>query len=497
MGQQAIKQCFGGQRDHTNIYQLTKEDKIKLEKRAKILTEIVTTEEFYVKGLEIIDNVYRKPMKEQKIISNTKILNQIFQSDALDMIIGVNQHFLNSLKIYYDFITKVTIENNTQLLNNNKNNNKKQKIKVMDDDEIKESLANNTLIINHNTTNITNNLITTTNNTNTTTINGPVNNNNNIQNTEIKFTTLSEIFLHHAHSLKLYSTYIHGFKKQMQRIEEEKKKNKKFNNFLKETKNLLSEQKERIIDFESYLITPIQRIPRYRLLLEDYIKFTPREDRKLLEALDLIKNVANFINETECQMENIQILREVVHKLNLTKFIKQTRYLLLYYSEENNKPIFYKENNKLYHCELYLCNDVLVLHKRFDQFLKSKVELYTLQYEDENIMITDNNNNTTIDNSNDKKTNEKTRKKSTVSNNGASSSNNASTIIKKRKIEMNVNKEKLEIELVWILDKTKKNLILFCKENTIFEALENQLQQIIKISNAKMNINDDEAKDNN
>jgi len=49
------------------------------------------------------------------------------------------------------------------------------------------------------------------------------------------------------------------------------------------------------------MLGPVQRVPRYRLLLEDYVKRLPKdsEDReKSEEALDLITKAATHSNET-------------------------------------------------------------------------------------------------------------------------------------------------------------------------------------------------------
>lgn len=49
----------------------------------------------------------------------------------------------------------------------------------------------------------------------------------------------------------------------------------------------------------AYLIMPIQRIPRYRMLLEVLVSSTPEEHpdfKQLNEALGVIRDVANYIN---------------------------------------------------------------------------------------------------------------------------------------------------------------------------------------------------------
>jgi hypothetical protein len=54
------------------------------------------------------------------------------------------------------------------------------------------------------------------------------------------------------------------------------------------------------LDLRSLLIQPVQRIPRYRLLLSEILKYTTRDDPerpKLQRALDLVMQVAASIND--------------------------------------------------------------------------------------------------------------------------------------------------------------------------------------------------------
>jgi hypothetical protein len=69
-----------------------------------------------------------------------------------------------------------------------------------------------------------------------------------------------------------------------------------FAKFLKETR----EANPGELDLVDYLIQPVQRIPRYNLLLQQVIKYTPHDhpDRKdLQKALEATQTAASFINE--------------------------------------------------------------------------------------------------------------------------------------------------------------------------------------------------------
>jgi hypothetical protein len=104
---------------------------------------------------------------------------------------------------------------------------------------------------------------------------------------------------------------------------------------------------------ESLALTPIQRIPRYRLLLEQLAKHCPPGHQDYLNiqtALDMVRDVATFLNDTlkshQYAMEMIELSKSLVgydtlitpgrflvKKVNVTKISRkslQNRTLLLF-----------------------------------------------------------------------------------------------------------------------------------------------------------------------
>ena len=62
----------------------------------------------------------------------------------------------------------------------------------------------------------------------------------------------------------------------------------------------------KMMDLNSFLITPVQRVPRYKLLLEELLKRTPETEpdfQTLKEAFELTKNSAKHNNEMIRQKE--------------------------------------------------------------------------------------------------------------------------------------------------------------------------------------------------
>lgn len=86
-------------------------------------------------------------------------------------------------------------------------------------------------------------------------------------------------------------------------------------NFLQECR---AKPECRMIGIAEHLLTPIQRIPRYVLLLADLLKNTDSEHcdyDNLVRALDEMKKTADFINEmkrkADSRLRVVEILEEV------------------------------------------------------------------------------------------------------------------------------------------------------------------------------------------
>jgi hypothetical protein len=73
------------------------------------------------------------------------------------------------------------------------------------------------------------------------------------------------------------------------------------------------------LDLMSYMIMPVQRVPRYVLLLRELRKFTPSslpEFQALNDALHKIKHIATHINDAKRQVENMSKLIEIQNRIS-------------------------------------------------------------------------------------------------------------------------------------------------------------------------------------
>ena len=112
--------------------------------------------------------------------------------------------------------------------------------------------------------------------------------------------------------------------------------NRKFAEFLDKLK---SNPQFNGMGIEAYSIEPVQLIPRYRLLLQALLKYTPKDDRNLeitVQALQQVSEVALANNEAIRARENENKLIEI-----MMSFETISRVNLM----DDNNRIFLKEGN--------------------------------------------------------------------------------------------------------------------------------------------------------
>ncbi|KAJ3162472.1 hypothetical protein HDU86_004954 [Geranomyces michiganensis] len=130
---------------------------------------------------------------------------------------------------------------------------------------------------------------------------------------------MGDIFLNLAPYLKMYSSYVKNFNNALSLVTENMARVPAFAQFITK-QNADPELKG--LPLQSFLIMPVQRIPRYKMLLEDLLKQTDPEHPDyptLQKSLAKIAEVAVFVNETIREHEMMQELIEVqasLHGLN-------------------------------------------------------------------------------------------------------------------------------------------------------------------------------------
>ena len=157
-----------------------------------------------------------------------------------------------------------------------------------------------------------------------------------------------------------YSSYINSFHLSLSSLLSLCKQNKTFDKWYKET-----EKNERLnrMDFSDYSILPVQRIPRYVLLLDQLYANTSDQhiDKSgLLSALSYARSLADQINERKAMSENMQKVYQIQQSLigssiptllqSSRSFIRSGQILIL--------------SDRIHHRYMILFNDLILITKR-------------------------------------------------------------------------------------------------------------------------------------
>ncbi len=115
-----------------------------------------------------------------------------------------------------------------------------------------------------------------------------------------------------ADYMRMYTTYLNNYSTGTLTVIAAQRNNSKFQSFLIEQRKLVS------IDLMSLLILPVQRVPRYELLLKELIRVTPvaHPERAAHDtALQKIQQIAIHINEAKRSVEQLTVLLRVQNRL--------------------------------------------------------------------------------------------------------------------------------------------------------------------------------------
>ncbi|KAK3595627.1 hypothetical protein CHS0354_009591 [Potamilus streckersoni] len=126
---------------------------------------------------------------------------------------------------------------------------------------------------------------------------------------------ISDIFVKKGPFLKLYSSYIRDFENMTTMLDDAIKRHPHFQEAVREFETSTRCANLRI---KHYMLKPIQRIPQYRLLLQDYMKHLPPDFPDLKDtqtALNIVSEVAEHANESMRHGDHVQKLLEIQRSL--------------------------------------------------------------------------------------------------------------------------------------------------------------------------------------
>ena len=198
-------------------------------------------------------------------------------------------------------------------------------------------------------------------------------------------------FVKHSAFIRMYSPYVNHFETASSELDRLLLKRKKFKQFCLTAQ---TDPRHTQMNLQFYLIMPVQRIPRYKLLLEDLLKHTPEmhpDFQALVKALDEIRRRASEINERKRAQENNEKIVAIQNRIRgtfKTPLVQPHRRLLkecvlrlerMVKLTLKNKSTMLKETRVERHFVFFLFNDILIQCKPIANSSESSGTSYELQ----------------------------------------------------------------------------------------------------------------------
>eukprot|EP00028_Trichosphaerium_sp_Am-I-7-wt_P004694 CAMPEP_0168522080 /NCGR_PEP_ID=MMETSP0405-20121227/9081_1 /TAXON_ID=498012 /ORGANISM="Trichosphaerium sp, Strain Am-I-7 wt" /LENGTH=984 /DNA_ID=CAMNT_0008543507 /DNA_START=26 /DNA_END=2980 /DNA_ORIENTATION=+ len=183
-------------------------------------------------------------------------------------------------------------------------------------------------------------------------------------------TKIGDVFTKMAPFLKMYSKYSNNYQSAIVEYKRIVKENDKFRDTVEQSK-ISSKMK---LELPDYFIMPIQRVPRYVMLIADLLKHTEEahpDHENLIKALELLRQIASSINEGVRKWDNAKIIANLGKGANLEGLIAPHRYLI-------TEGVVKTEEKKKDALHFFLFNDILVHIKQ--AFLKAGANLALAEY---------------------------------------------------------------------------------------------------------------------
>jgi len=186
-----------------------------------------------------------------------------------------------------------------------------------------------------------------------------------VENWDDEKTRLGKPFIDFAPYFRMYTNYVskHGL------ATSELEKLEKTSTFQKMQTKAMKNPAVKQLGLSSYLIMPIQRIPRYKLLLTELLKATPEDHidySDVSAALNLVEKVAAKVNESIRAQQAADAMRRLQAELRIADLVQPTRYFV------KSGTLIKQCRNSDEEYELYLFNDMLIYATRGIRGLKPR-----------------------------------------------------------------------------------------------------------------------------
>lgn len=178
---------------------------------------------------------------------------------------------------------------------------------------------------------------------------------------QMEQTTIGQAFLYLGPFLKLYSMYANNHSQALTTLQEWLQKSSEFADFIQKQESLSDVNG---LKLNALLITPVQRVPRYKLLLDDLLSQTLTNHHdyySLQDATKQVSHIACHINEHIRQHENFQKMLSIQKSLGTApKILSPGREFI---KEGTLKKVARKGGGKSHDRMFFLFSDMLLYGK--------------------------------------------------------------------------------------------------------------------------------------
>jgi len=108
--------------------------------------------------------------------------------------------------------------------------------------------------------------------------------------------------------MKMYFEYVNNFDEAILVVEKWQQKDSAGSKFLK---SRMQDDRHSQLNLLGYLLLPVQRVPRYRLLLADLVNSSDSPSNRLKSGYDKVEGLAREINDRKAEMEGRKRLVEL------------------------------------------------------------------------------------------------------------------------------------------------------------------------------------------
>jgi RhoGEF domain len=119
------------------------------------------------------------------------------------------------------------------------------------------------------------------------------------------------VFEENADFMKMYFEYINNFDEAVRIVERWQQREGGDSTGAKFLKSRMQDERHSQLNLLGYLLLPVQRVPRYRLLLQDLVNSSSSPSTRLRGGFDKIECLAREINDRKAEMEGRRRLVEL------------------------------------------------------------------------------------------------------------------------------------------------------------------------------------------